>query len=365
NRGRFGPGTPEGDRLLAHELAHVVQQGGSDAGHVQADLMMSLPTALGAFEISMATRTTPRVGMEGDIRFLPDSTGPYSAQIGLVQVVNVTDVGGATTTPGAPLDWRRDGVGAQGGRMDLMTQGTGTAAAGWFVDSDTAGHPQGSSVGPNYIEHWSAPQNQFGFLRSPTDLQPAVLYDYPSTPHPDIDFDFETVAKGADTQTVYGALNWGFQIRSHAVTHEYAFALDAQSATFEEALERFRGFYTHEPVVIYFDTDRDVPLPGEAAKLADIPSYMARYPDVRVSITGYADERGNLGHNVDLSLRRAESVERMLLGMGIAASNLEPLLGMGPTTGFAPGAAGNAGTWLANRRVEVTFERTASTPIVP
>lgn len=34
---RFAPGTPAGRRLLAHELTHVVQQGGSASGHLQRE----------------------------------------------------------------------------------------------------------------------------------------------------------------------------------------------------------------------------------------------------------------------------------------------------------------------------------------
>lgn len=42
-RGEFSPGTTEGQRLLAHELAHVVQQGGSDAGGPSRALLQRKP----------------------------------------------------------------------------------------------------------------------------------------------------------------------------------------------------------------------------------------------------------------------------------------------------------------------------------
>ncbi len=38
NEGRYQPGTPSGDHLLAHELTHVVQQGGAKTGGVQTAL---------------------------------------------------------------------------------------------------------------------------------------------------------------------------------------------------------------------------------------------------------------------------------------------------------------------------------------
>ncbi len=40
--GRYRPGTPSGDRLLAHELAHVVQQRGS-GGRIQPKSLVSMP----------------------------------------------------------------------------------------------------------------------------------------------------------------------------------------------------------------------------------------------------------------------------------------------------------------------------------
>lgn len=100
--GRYAPGTPAGDRLLAHELTHVAQQQGEPRA-LQCDLMQSMPVTLGVFEIGMATQTAPP-GLSGTITFLPDPNGPYSAEIGLVQAVNATDVAG-TTTPasGAPV----------------------------------------------------------------------------------------------------------------------------------------------------------------------------------------------------------------------------------------------------------------------
>lgn len=360
---RWAPGSAAGDRLIAHELAHVVQQGPTGE-RVQCDLMMSLPSALGAFEIDMETQNAPAApGMDGHIRFLPDPSGPYSAQIGLIQVVNVTDRAGATAPVGSPVDWTQVGAGEESGRNEASTTGLHGARRGFFVDAIYADLPRGSGRGPNYLE--PGPEipghDEYGWLRSPTDLHAASLYDYPNSSI-DTDFEFETVAKATDTQTVYGALHWGFEVRSGTVSGEYVHAASATSVEFEEALERFRGYYVHEPVVVYFDTDGDVPLPGEAAKLADVPDYLNRYPDVLISIDGYADERGSAAHNADLSLRRASAAEGLLLALGVGASRIDLLLGMGRTTTFAAGS--NAGTWRANRRAVISFERTASTPIV-
>lgn len=376
--GRYAPGTPAGDRLLAHELTHVAQQRGEPRA-LQCDLMQSLPVTLGGFEINMATQAAPP-GMSGTISFLPDPNGPYSAEIGLVQAVNATDVAGLTTpASGAPVDWNnmRDSntgvTGTEAGRNEQMTPGTpGGAPAGWMIDNLPSATPRGDPASPNYIEHFGVGgDNRYGWLRSPTDVGTASLFDYPSLSF-DSDIDFETVAKGTDNQTIYGAISWGFQIRAGAVQGEYVHVEDQASSVFDEALERFRGYYVHEPVVIYFDTNQDTPLAGEDAKLADIPGYLERYPDVTVGIQGNADVRGSEAANYGLSQRRADAVRDMLLLAGIGAARISYTFGFGETDmysehGTAPGASQprDAGRLRANRRVEIMFSHSVSNhPIV-
>lgn len=369
NQGRYDPESSAGRRLLAHELTHVVQQDGTASQQIQCDLMSTIPTslrpgALGYFEIEMADRAAPRPGLEGHIRFFPDPAGPYSAQIGLIQVVNVTDMRGVTApASGSSVNWSHVGTGAEAGRQALMTTGVDGAPPGWFVDAQTATHPPGiSTTGPDYMDQWTSPppDNEFGWLRSPTDVHQASLYDYPWFSF-DVDFDFETVAKATDTQTVYGTLHWGFGIRSKVVQNEYARAVDAQSTTFDEALERFRGYYQHEPIVLYFDTDVDTPVAGEEAKIMGVLDYLRRYPDVHLEIDGYADERGNSAHNADLSLRRTLNVQTLVAALGIDPTRIDAAIGWGESHAFAPGPA--AGSLRANRRVVISFVRTASTPI--
>lgn len=369
--GRYAPGTAEGERVLAHELAHVAQQQGEPRA-VQCDLGMSIGVPMGAFDVDLVTQAAAAgqsPGMMGTIGFDPDPNGPYSAEIGLVQAVKVTDVGGTTDPAGEPVDWTAGGH-PEAERNELQTEGTGVAPEGWFIDSRTANNARGSAIGPNYIEHFISPEpvNQFGYLRSPTDVRRASLWDFPQAPF-DVDFDFETVAKGTDNQTVYGSVFWGFGIRSGAVpsSSEYAFAQGAASGTFDEALERFRGFFVHEPVVIYFDTNQDVPVAGEEGKLADVPDYLDRYPDVNVLIDGWADIRGGENANQGLAQRRADSAQTLLLGMGVDQSRIVWNFGLGETDQFSlrggPTPAEQAsepGLLRANRRAVISFEHTVS-----
>jgi len=365
NQAKYNPESPADQALLAHELTHVAQQGGKATGPIQCDLMESLaPTALGGFEIGMQTRGAPaRPGMEGTIVFHPDPSGPYSTEITLIQAANDTEV---TPTSSAPYQW----TGGEAPRNEVRTPLGGT-----FIDFLYANDPQSSSVTPNYVQPADMAarpaQNYHGWLRSPTDVHEASLYDYPSSGG-DRDFRFETVAKGSDNQVVYGSLDWGFQIRGGVVQNEYRNPHALESAEFDEALERFRGYYTHEPIVLYYDTDQDLPKAGELTKLADVTSYMSRYPDVRVQVDGYADETGpanataRANYNLDLSLRRVDKAVTLLAGLGVDASRIDITLGLGQTTTFAPGSPpGAPGSLAANRRVVISFVRTATSLINP
>jgi len=315
NQNRYNPESRTGQGLLAHELTHVAQQRGSGTGPIQCDLTESLQsTALGGFEMGLVLVQAPATpGMFGTIEFHPDPTGPYSTEITLIQTANLAQVSG---TSAVPHEW----TGGEAPRNEVRTPMGGT-----FIDIPYAAQPQSSSTGPEYAQPsyiaGNPAQQHHGWLRSPTDVREASLRDYPSW-NVDSDFTFETVAKGSDNQVVYGAVQWGFQIRSGVAQNDYARAYGAESAEFDEALERFRGYYSHEPIVLYFDTDRDLPMAGELSKLSDVTSYMSRYPDVRVQVDGYADETGPVNaavranYNLDLSLRGAGKAGRA----GVAGS---------------------------------------------
>jgi outer membrane protein OmpA-like peptidoglycan-associated protein len=363
-RGKYQPGTPDGERLLAHEMAHVAQHGSGDRHQLHADLAMSLPTSLGVFGIDMADRVAPaRPGMEGHITFDPDPAGPYSAEIGLIQAVRI-ESGGATSGVGSGLGFAGP---AEAERDVLATTGSQGEEAGWHVDT-TYSDPlktEGSQTSPSYPQSvgFNPTHNEHGFLRSPTDLQQARLYDYPGSGRPQIKFDFETVAKGMDSQSIYGGIHWGFEIVAGVPQSEYAFAQDTTSTEFDVSLDRFRAFFTHEPTIIYFDTNIDVPAAGEDSKLDEAMTWLAEFSDAHVEITGFADETGPSGLNAGLSQRRAESVAHALLTRGLDPARIDSASGRGETRAFAAGT--QAGQLQANRRARIRFIRNASTPPGP
>lgn len=71
---------------------------------------------------------------------------------------------------------------------------------------------------------------------------------------------------------------------------------------------------------------------------------------LRVTLEGHADERGTEEYNLQLSNRRAASVKRYLVDLGVSSGSLETV-GFGEERPAAPGAGESA--WSANRRVEL------------
>lgn len=376
--GAFAPGQPQGRERLAHELAHVQQQGGQPQA-LHADINGTHELPLGVFSIAMAAPGSPvagQVGLDGNITFTPKPDGPYSAEIGLVQAVQTLDLT-RTAADGSnpPLDWRQvqdvntGNRGTEAGRMELNTPGTaGGAPAGWGIDALPSGSPRGSDTAPSYAAHFGNTRTDYGWLRAPDDFGPATLHDYPQTDR-EVQFSFETVAMGMDNQVVYGALHWGFSARRTGVSGEYQRVVAGASPVFNEALERYRGYYVHEKVVLYFDTGADTPMPGEEAKLGGIADYLGRYPDVEVAVIGFADLRGSEADNQGLSDRRAQSARGLLEASGVAAARIVSVGGIGEVDmfsqrGTAPGARQpiSEGRYRANRRVEISFQHSAETP---
>jgi outer membrane protein OmpA-like peptidoglycan-associated protein len=113
----------------------------------------------------------------------------------------------------------------------------------------------------------------------------------------------------------------------------------------------------------YFAFDSDKLSPLDQATLRNVAACLERpeLKGMRLSIVGRADSRGNAEYNVDLGLRRAESVKELLIGAGIAEGRI----------GIAsPGETGAVGTdkpedthsYGYDRRVDVVLMGVTHTP---
>jgi outer membrane protein OmpA-like peptidoglycan-associated protein len=101
---------------------------------------------------------------------------------------------------------------------------------------------------------------------------------------------------------------------------------------------------------INFQTDSDIITPASYVVLDAVADTMLNFPEIRrVEIQGHTDDRGKRDYNVDLSERRAQSVRRYLIDVGVEAGRLEAK-GFGPDRPLAPNIT--AGGRARNRRVE-------------
>ena len=196
-----------------------------------------------------ATSTPPTFsGLDGFIRFVPTVGAPNSSKIVMIQIVKLTNLGGADENPGFdarlargsrspgptwcadPGRWRR--VGWRAGSSPTSTTGanpTATPAA-----AGSALSPQLSTSSPpvpvSQASRGSTPTpaggtggvvgQTPGFKRSDdaADIRSAALFDAPGSVGPaNLIFEFECVAKGEDTQVVYGTVRWGFTLRDGVV----------------------------------------------------------------------------------------------------------------------------------------------------
>lgn len=99
--------------------------------------------------------------------------------------------------------------------------------------------------------------------------------------------------------------------------------------------------------VIYFDTDRFNIDSQDAARLQTQAQYLARYPQITITIEGHADERGTREYNLALGERRANAAKNYLVGLGVDASRVNTV-SYGKERPVALGS--NEEAWAQNRR---------------
>jgi outer membrane protein OmpA-like peptidoglycan-associated protein len=129
--------------------------------------------------------------------------------------------------------------------------------------------------------------------------------------------------------------------------------LDKQAKELEKVAETRRtenGILVQLKSDILFRTDSAALKPEAIDQLTKVGDVLARYPEDRIRIEGYADSTGGARHNEELSERRAGAVRRVLLGRGVKDAQVTAL-GMGATRFVSTNdtAAGRA----RNRRVEL------------
>ena len=95
------------------------------------------------------------------------------------------------------------------------------------------------------------------------------------------------------------------------------------------------------PLSVFFKTDSAELSAASKVALTRLAA-RADAPQLRLVIQGYADERGDVGSNTELSKQRAAAVANYLSSYGMTIVSVE---GSGEDTSF--------GGWTSNRRVVV------------
>jgi peptidoglycan-associated lipoprotein len=98
---------------------------------------------------------------------------------------------------------------------------------------------------------------------------------------------------------------------------------------------------------VHFDTDSsDVDSEAQSI-LTRQASWLQKYPQVRVTVEGHADERGTREYNLALGDRRANSAKNFLVNAGVSASRIS-VISYGKERPAAQGSDESA--WAENRR---------------
>ena len=98
---------------------------------------------------------------------------------------------------------------------------------------------------------------------------------------------------------------------------------------------------------IHFATDLYDIDSSDAATLDAQAAWLAKYPQVRITIEGHCDERGTREYNLALGDRRANAAKNYLAGKGVNASRMSTI-SYGKERPAAMGS--DEGSWAQNRR---------------
>lgn len=103
---------------------------------------------------------------------------------------------------------------------------------------------------------------------------------------------------------------------------------------------------------IYFDFDSSAIRADMQDVLAQHASYMANHPEMLVTLSGHADERGTREYNIALGERRSNAVKQVLVLHSAYSQKLETV-SYGEEKPLQTGH--DEASWAKNRRVEIVY----------
>ena len=111
---------------------------------------------------------------------------------------------------------------------------------------------------------------------------------------------------------------------------------------------------------VYFDYKRDFLNAAERERLLENIEVLSRYPELRVVVRGFADERGSRRYNRNLAERRVRFVMNFIAGRGVARHRMEAMP-LGEELPFLN--ARNETVFAINRRVELLLMDGSGRPV--
>ncbi len=119
--------------------------------------------------------------------------------------------------------------------------------------------------------------------------------------------------------------------------------LRAEAAAREAALQAFVGENIHFKFDSYLLSDKARQI------LVGKAEYLRTNPDIKVTVEGHCDDRGTSVYNIALGDRRAESVRKFLVNLGIDTNRLDTV-SYGEERPIAVGH--DEASWAKNRRAQ-------------
>jgi peptidoglycan-associated lipoprotein len=104
--------------------------------------------------------------------------------------------------------------------------------------------------------------------------------------------------------------------------------------------------------VFYFEFDSSEIQEDDRSFVEAHGDYLAKHPDVRVTLEGHTDERGSREYNLALGERRADAVRQLILLMGASKDQVQ-IVSYGEERPAVD--SHNEGAWQLNRRVEIIY----------
>lgn len=100
-------------------------------------------------------------------------------------------------------------------------------------------------------------------------------------------------------------------------------------------------------VIVYFDFDKSNIRTDQQVALDKNADILKNHTDINVEVEGHCDDRGTVEYNLALGDRRAQSVKKYLIDLGISADRIKTI-SYGKERPAVPGTGEDV--WAKNRR---------------